>query len=222
MNGDTSGGAAIYYYTHPSGPNSVYEVNSPSPGAATPGVIWLDGSANNGTRGGSKNAFNAGPSVDLTLTGLTIGKSYTVNFDFNTEVNPSDTNTGPNGNSKGGPSGLIVAASTSSTLPSSDQWSSPLNPGVSEYITSHSGPQSNPQHFSWDTGSYSFIATGGTEYLYFVDDINPSLHNEEWSSDILLADISLVPEVSPLAMVGLALVGAVGFVLFRRRQLALS
>ncbi|MBV8969663.1 MAG: hypothetical protein JO331_11475 [Verrucomicrobia bacterium] len=221
MNGDTADGAAIYYYTHPSGANAQYEVNSPSPSSATPGVIWMDGSANNGTRGGSNNSFNAGPSVDVTLTGLIIGKSYTVNFDYNTEVNPNDTNIGPTGNSKGGPSGLIVAASTSSTLPSSDQWSSPLHSGVSEYTTSHSGPQTNP-NVSWDTGSYSFIATGATEYVYFVDDINPSLHNQEWSSNIFLADVSSVPEISPLAMVGVAVVGAIGFSMYLRCKFAVS
>lgn len=219
MNGDTAHGAAIYYYTSPSGSNAQYEVNSPSPGSATPGVIWIDGSANNGTRGGSSNSFNAGPSVDVTLTGLIVGQTYTVNFDYNTEINNHDTSTGPHSNSKGGPSGLIVGASTSPG--SAPQWSASLPPGVSEFLTTNIGPQNNP-NVSWDTGSYSFVATGTREFVYFVDNINPSLNNELWSSNIFLADISLVPEVSPLAMVGLALVGGIGFVMFRRRKLALS
>jgi hypothetical protein len=170
MNGDTNGGAAIYYYTNkPSGTNSQYEVNSP-PGSTNPGVIWLDSSTGNGTAR-SGNSCNLGPSVAVTLTGLVTGELYTINFDYNTEVN---TDRNATDNTKGGPSGLIVSAFTSPLTLSNlgaDQFNAS---NTQQYITTgaDAGPQFNSDA-AWSNASFSFIAGNSTEYVYFADDINP-------------------------------------------------
>jgi hypothetical protein len=219
MNGDTNAGAAIYYYTNkPAGTNSQYEVNSP-PGATNSGVIWLDGNTDNGTAR-SGNSFNLGPSVAVTLTGLVTGELYTINFDYHTEVN---TDRNATDNTKVGPSGLIVSAFTSpldlSNL-EADQ-SNASNTQQSITTGADAGLQFNSDA-AWSNASFGFTAGNSTEYVYFADDINPNWNNERWSSNFFLADVSLVPEISPLVMVGFALVGAIGVVMSRRRKVALS
>ena len=207
MNGDTSPHAAIYYYS--ASVPGVFEQFKPIP--ASGGAIYLDGSQGTGTsRGGV--GFNRGPSVSVQLNNLLIGQMYTIDFAYNTEVNTQDGSlfTDQTGNSKGGPSGLLVAAGF---VPSFGA------PGVEEFTTTHLGPQTDP-NVSWDTGHFSFIANGSMEKVYFMDDTNPNLNNERLSSNIFLADVSLIPEISPLAMVGLALAGLVSFRTLRKRTSA--
>jgi hypothetical protein len=94
--------------------------------------------------------------------------------------------------------------------------------GLSTFLTTAHGPETNPR-VPWDNGVFSFMATARTGYVYFIDDYqNKLLTNTTLSSNSFLADVSLdpVPEISPLLMVGLALIGLVGFQTMRKRSLA--
>ena len=207
MNGDTSSGAAIYYYT--SSAQGDFEPLPPDGG----GAIYLDSSRGSGTsRGGA--GFNQGASVAVTLNNLLVGKTYTIDFDYNTEINQNDGSpfTNPGSDSKGGVAGLLVGYSTSTTTPTS---------GLTEFLTKTHVPQTDP-HVAWDDGVFTFTATAPTGYVYFIDDNNPSLTNETLSSNSFLSDVDLVtvPEINPLLMVGLAIIGLVSFQTLRKRTLA--
>ena len=210
MNGDTSSGAAIYYYSSSvQGSLKQYEPLPPDGG----GAIYLDSSQGTGTsRGGA--GFNQGASVAVTLNNLLIGKTYTIDFNYNTEINTNDGSpfSTPGSDSKGGVAGLLVGYSTSTTTPTS---------GLTEFLTKTSVPQTDP-HVAWDDGVFTFTATAPTGYVYFIDDNNPSLTNEGLSSNSFLSDVDLVtvPEINPLLMVGLAIIGLVSFKTLRKRTLA--
>jgi hypothetical protein len=209
MNGDTSPSAAIYYYSSSvQGSLKGYEPVPPSGG----GAIYLDGSQGKGTsRGG--DGFNQGPSVSVQLNNLVVGQTYTLDFDYNTEINRGDSRafSDPSGDSKGGVAGLLVGYSTDSATPTS---------GLKTFLTTDHGPEAD-QHVPWDNGVFSFTATASTGFVFFIDDNDPSLANERLSSNSFLSDVSLVavPEISPLVMVGLALIGLVSFQALRKRTL---
>ena len=214
MNGDTSPHAAIYYYS-PS-IQSTLKGYEPSPDGG--GAIYLDGSQGKGTsRGGV--GFNRGPSVSVQLNHLLVGHTYTLDFAYNTEINLADDRSfsNPAGNSKGGVAGILVGYSTDTVTPTS---------GLKTFFTTDHGPEGNP-HVPWNNGVFSFTATAPTGYVYFIDDYNYGnvpVANETLSSNSFLADVSIdpVPEISPLLMVGLALIGLVGFQTVRKRSLAIS
>jgi hypothetical protein len=205
MNGDTSPHAAIYYYSASfPGVLDQYKPIPPSGGA-----IYLDGSQGTGTsRGGV--GFNRGPSVSVQLNNLLVGQMYTIDFAYNTEINLADGRlfSNPFGNSKGGVAGILVGYSTDTVTPTT---------GLTTFKTTTHVPETNP-HVPWDTASFSFKATASTGFVYFIDDyIDKTLTNETLSSNAFLADVSLIPEQSPLLMVGLALTGLVSFRTLRKR-----
>jgi hypothetical protein len=208
MNGDTSSGAAIYYYSASvQGSLKNYEPLPPAGG----GAIFLDSSRGSGTaRGGA--GFNQGASVSVQLNNLTVGHTYTLDFAYNTEINVNDGSPFTTGDSKGGVAGLLVGYSNSTATPSS---------GLTTFLTTNHGPETDP-HVPWDNGVFSFTATASTGYVYFIDDNDPSLTNETLSSNTFLSDVSLVtvPEISPLLMVGLAIIGLVSLQTLRKRTLA--
>jgi|SRR5215475_6326965 len=203
MNGDTSGGAAVYYYRGVGVLNNTtlsgqFMVDSP-PGATDKGVVWLDGSQGKGTsRGGV--GFNLGPAVTLSLLNLNVGQTYTVDFQYNTEVNVL---TNQPDNTKGGPSGILVSANG---LP------------TSQFITQNNFvPETNPSTAPWTHGAFSFIAVDGINKVSFFDDTSGVLNNELLSSNAFLADVTIVPETMPLVIaLGACALGALAFHRFSR------
>jgi hypothetical protein len=210
MNGDTSHGAAIYYYS--SSVQSSLKGFEPLPPNGG-GAIYLDGSQGRGASRGDVG-FNTGPSVSVQLNNLVVGKTYTLDFAYNTEINRGDNSpfSDPAGDSKGGVAGLLVGYSADAATPTS---------GLKTFLTTDHGPETD-EHVPWDNGVFSFTATASTGHVFFIDDNDPSLANERFSSNSFLSDVSLVtvPEISPLLMIGLAIIGLVSFQTLRKRTLA--
>jgi hypothetical protein len=223
LNGDSNpegSGANIYWYgSPPSGPNEVFEPDpalirlgirtggNPDP-TYHGGAAWLDSTA---TFNGGIFTRGPGVSIEKTISDVA-GQNYVLGFYLNTEVTQPGI---PPDNLKGSPAGVILSIN-GSKIDSGLLLGDFLSTGQPPIF---SGP-SVPADTDWTKYLVKFTGSG-SDTIRFEDDISllgalDGLTNGLFSSNTVLANITIVPETGMLTMVGLA--GVIGVIALRRRQ----
>lgn len=188
LNGDTNSNANAYWYgSPPTGPFKQFE---PDPGAIPGykgGAVWLDSAA---LVDGAPVKPNNGMTLSKTI-GDKPGDTQFLSFNLATEVTA-------NGLAKGNPAGCFLFVDGKM-----------IKGNGADGAFESEGP--NPQFFpgSWTKYTVSFVGTG-KDTITFRDDESktaPDLNLSE-ETNAVIADVTAVPEVTSLGLIGLALVAS--------------
>jgi hypothetical protein len=198
VNGAVIPDSNVYLYT--TDPNAFFLPNPPT--GSTFG-IQLDS-----TTGFGQNKFATGASITSSPFTLTPG-TYQLNFNATTEVGSF------NGVPKAGLGGVLVSLNTTT---GTNLLSGSTTPA--EFTFDTTGFNANASTAKWTpfTTTFSLVAPT-TLQLTFADDPRMDLVGNTASSNSTVSGIALVPEPTPLTLIGAVVVSLVGFqTLLKRRR----
>jgi hypothetical protein len=214
-------GANVYWYGSP--PSGLNEQFEPDPalirlgirtgGNPDPtyhgGAVWLDGTA---TINGGFFTRGNGVAIDQTFADKA-GSSYFLSFSLNTEVMPLNL---PTYNLKGSPAGLLLSIH-GVEINSAVADGAFLSTGLPPVFTNPSLPSDT----DWTKYTIKFVGSGH-DNIQFQDDITAmgaldGLTNGTFSSNTVVANVTLVPETREMLGLGLG-AALIGFALFGRRR----
>jgi hypothetical protein len=200
LNGTTISDSNVYYFT--TNPNAFFLPNPP------PGFnfgVQLDST----TGTGSQEHFTPGAAIASDAFSLGAG-TYQLSFDATTEVGSF------NGVPKAGLGGVLVSLNNTAT--NTNILSGSPTPSEFLFLTSGSNTSASTAKWTPFTTTFSLVAPT-TLRLTFADDPRMDLVGNLASSNTAVGGIVLVPEPTPLTLIGVGVVSLVGFqTLLKRRR----